>query len=940
MLRIKNDLQANLSQEKYVPLKQVNIEGKIHSFAADVTIKQIFRNDESTSIEAVYCFPIEEQAAIYSFIAQIDDREIEAKLKEKKEAQKQYNDALQQGHGAYLLEQNENSQDNFIINIGALPPGKECHITISYVTELELIENGKKIRFVIPTTIAPRYNPTKGEITSPAGTNYKYVQSSPYTIQFQCEIEKKNISSVSSSSHPIQVDLSQQDYYLIKFSQDKTYLDRDILVDINLIENHSNTILAIESNALMVSFTPNEKDCQQAMNNDNNIEITNEFVFIVDCSGSMIDENKIGFARQSMLLFLKSLPLNSYFNIIRFGSNYKLLFNDATVIYNEENCKQAEQMINKMEADLGGTELVKPLKWLEAHEPKEGRSRQIFLLTDGEISNVNEVLNLCRSMSKSCRIFSFGLGKCPSRSLVKGLARSTNGHFCFIPPSTNVDIYVGQELEKALQPSITNIEIKWNLSTQIITAPTNIPPVYLNDRLIIYGLINDESFIFNHNTTIELYKNNKKLSQAKITQIPHIINNNKTIQRLAGKALILELQHSKLPSSSIRKGSQQIRFEEYNEKIIKSSDDDKEEIKKRIIELSLKYNILSPYTSFIGIEKRVNGNNDEMILREIPIQISADDQHLQTLGFIQTGYAQSINFGQNTNNSNSNSNVQSTPFSFGGQSMQQQQSMPFGQYPNISNSNSTVQYVPFSFGGQPMHSPMQQQQPMTFGQNTNNSNSNSIVETAPFLFGARPVHPPIQQQQSMPFGQYPNNSNSNSTIPCAVFSFGGQPMHSPMQQQQSIFQSTPLNSMVLPEACQSYRSTLKAPHSDLSYEDTDEMSINNPRKKKKEEENFPTDDQDIVRYLIHKQNFNGLWNFDSETIKKLTGKSLDEFQQSTNEELVISTIIIIILLETRFSSFSSMSHAIIQKARKQILDLLGKDNNKLQNLFDDIRKQF
>ncbi|CAF4238724.1 unnamed protein product, partial [Adineta steineri] len=122
MLRIKNNLQANLSQEKYVPLKQVNIEGKIHSFAADVTIKQIFRNDESTPIEAVYCFPIEEQAAIYSFIAQIDDRQIEAKLKEKKEAQKQYNNALQQGHGAYLLEQNENSQDNFIINIGALPP--------------------------------------------------------------------------------------------------------------------------------------------------------------------------------------------------------------------------------------------------------------------------------------------------------------------------------------------------------------------------------------------------------------------------------------------------------------------------------------------------------------------------------------------------------------------------------------------------------------------------------------------------------------------------------------------------------------------------------------------------------------------------------------------------------------------------------------------------
>jgi hypothetical protein len=52
-------------------------------------------------------------------------------------------------------------------------------------------------------------------------------------------------------------------------------------------------------------------------------------------------------------------------------------------------------------------------------------------------------------------------------------------------------------------------------------------------------------------------------------------------------------------------------------------------IKKRIIELSLKYNILSPYTAFIAVQKRINANNDDMVLREIPIQISADDQHLQ-----------------------------------------------------------------------------------------------------------------------------------------------------------------------------------------------------------------------------------------------------------------------------------------------------------------------
>ena len=362
MLRIIRDPKITVpvpQEQTIVPLKRVNVEATVRSFAADVTITQVFRNDETKPIEAVYCFPIEEQAAIYSFIARIDDREIVAQLKEKKEAQKEYNDALQQGHGAYLLEQDEKSQDNFIINVGALPPSKECTITISYVTELDFVQ-GSTIRFVVPTTIAPRYNPDKGGVASPAGTTSKYVQSSPYTIEFRCRVDKMGrseqeyIARINSPSHPIQVDFAQQDADLITFAQQNTHLDRDILVNIELSNKRTNTIAAVEPGAVMAAFTPTEEDCRQGLNNDQ----TNEFIFVVDCSGSMQDENKIGLASQAMLVFLKSLPMDCQFNVIRFGSNHKSLFTDITAVYNEENARKAEQLITGMKADLGGTELV------------------------------------------------------------------------------------------------------------------------------------------------------------------------------------------------------------------------------------------------------------------------------------------------------------------------------------------------------------------------------------------------------------------------------------------------------------------------------------------------------------------------------------------------------------------------------------------------------
>jgi hypothetical protein len=353
MLKIQSSFQ-------YVPLKQVNIQSTIRSFAADITITQIFRNDESSSIEAVYCFPIEEQAAIYNFTARIDNRIIIAQLKEKREAQIDYNRALGQNYSAYLLEQDDQSQDNFIINVGALPPSKECIITISYVTELDLIQ-GSIIRFVIPTTIAPRYSPQKKRITSLANTQSKYVQSTPYRIEFQCRIEKlfgpnqeQYIARLNSPSHQVDVDLSIHDAYLVTFAQHNIYLDRDILLDIKLSDKRANTFVTVESGAAMAAVTPFENDCYLTLDNKQ----TNEFIFILDCCGSMKNENKIGLAREAMLYFLRNLPDNCCFNIIKFGVKYQCLFNQSTAFYSNTNIRIAAKFISQIRPDLGGTELV------------------------------------------------------------------------------------------------------------------------------------------------------------------------------------------------------------------------------------------------------------------------------------------------------------------------------------------------------------------------------------------------------------------------------------------------------------------------------------------------------------------------------------------------------------------------------------------------------
>ena len=121
----------------------------------------------------------------------------------------------------------------------------------------------------------------------------------------------------------------------------------------------------------------------------------------------MDNEQKIGLARQTMLLFLRGLPVDSYFNIIRYGSTYHPLFlsKSITSVYNQTAVEQAERLIQSMAADLGGTELLEPLKYLKNHPPDNDRFRNIFLLTHGEDSNTNEVKQFIQNLQIIAIVF-------------------------------------------------------------------------------------------------------------------------------------------------------------------------------------------------------------------------------------------------------------------------------------------------------------------------------------------------------------------------------------------------------------------------------------------------------------------------------------------------------------------------------------------------------
>src|SRR5262245_23854327 len=112
-----------------VPLSGVSIAADISNFCARVSITQRYVNREPAPIEAVYVFPLEEGAAVCGFEAIIDGTLVIGEVKEREEAFREYDDAMERGDGAFLLD--EERPDVFQASIGNLPPGKDVLLKLS-----------------------------------------------------------------------------------------------------------------------------------------------------------------------------------------------------------------------------------------------------------------------------------------------------------------------------------------------------------------------------------------------------------------------------------------------------------------------------------------------------------------------------------------------------------------------------------------------------------------------------------------------------------------------------------------------------------------------------------------------------------------------------------------------------------------------------------------
>lgn len=583
-----------------VPLEGVSVEAELCGFAARVTLSQRFRNAEASPIEATYVFPLDEGAAVCAFEALVDGRRVAGTVMEKERAFEAYDEAIAAGNGAFLLD--EEKADVFTVSVGNLPPGKEVVVKITTVSELSA--EGDALRFVLPATVAPRYAPAEdrrgvGRSVEEALNPPRAFQV-PYGLTLRVSLDMPSaIRVVESPSHPVSVEIDRG-HGNVTLATRETALDHDFVLTVRLAEPHVPSVRVERApdgtRVAMLTFVPRFGG-EGALAGS----AKGEVVFLVDRSGSM-EGTSIAEAKNALQLCLRSLAPGLLFNVVGFGSHHEPLF-PASRPYDDASLAEASRHVAGLKADLGGTEILAPLKAILEAPAVDGLPRQIFVLTDGEVSNTEAVLALVRANAGTARVFTFGIGAGASLHLVKGMARAGGGEAELIAPGERVEGKVMRQLARALAPAMGDVRVDWG-SAKVRQAPHAVPPVFDGGRLVVYGFVEGDTAC---DVALRAKGPGGELAvplRLETAGVPE----GTLLATLAARTLIRDLEEGASPLHT-RRGSLQGRAT-------------KDTVKEEIVRLGVTYGLASRETSYVAVEEREVPVEGEMVLRKVPIALT------------------------------------------------------------------------------------------------------------------------------------------------------------------------------------------------------------------------------------------------------------------------------------------------------------------------------
>ena len=489
-------LLAKLPQQEEqvpVPLEHTAVDASISAYIATVDVTQKYTNPFDRKIEAVYVFPLPQNAAINEFIMTVGERKIRGIIRDRDEAQQIYNQAKRAGKVASLLTQER--PNVFTQKVANIEPGKKIDINIKYFHTLAYDDGWYE--WVFPMVVGPRFNPPGstdgigavsrgGRGASGQSTEVAYLapnERSGHDISLQVAVNAGvNIERMKSVNHVIENNAGSGAERIVKLSSRDSIPNKDFVLRYKVAGDRIKSALLTHQGDdgagyfSMMIYPPEEigRLSRQPV----------EMIFVLDCSGSMRGK-PIEQAKAAITRGLRSLQANDTFQVIRF-SNSASQFGDRPVIASRENIREAVDYVENLDGG-GGTMMIEGIKAALDFPHDEERLRFVTFLTDGFIGNESQILAAIHDKLDASRIFSFGVGSSPNRFLMNRMAKMGNGAVAYLSLNDSGADVMDHFFARISHPALTDINIDWGGMQVSEVYPERVPDLFVGRPVIVTG---------------------------------------------------------------------------------------------------------------------------------------------------------------------------------------------------------------------------------------------------------------------------------------------------------------------------------------------------------------------------------------------------------------------------------------------------------------------
>ncbi|MEE2730978.1 MAG: marine proteobacterial sortase target protein [Pseudomonadota bacterium] len=566
---------------------------QVSGLVSQVTLRQEFVNPSQEWVEAVYVLPLPEDSAVNAMRLRIGERVIEGEIKEKQEARRIYTQAKAQGKRAGLLQQQRpNLFSTQVANIG---PGETVAVELRFLQTLHFLQGAFSLR--LPMTLTPRYIPgtslqetppqdvqgwafatdqvPDANLISPPQTHQAAADQMVASLQVSVNAGF-DVEGFDAPYHAIQVGRSGREYQIRPHGQ-TVPMDRDFVLSWKPVARQAPVAayfseqVSGRDHGLIMVMPPAPSAALQIG--------PRELILIIDSSGSMSGQSMVQ-AKQAVQMALGRLRPQDRFNVIDFDSGYRTLF-PRPAAATPGALRRASFFVEGLTAD-GGTEMLAPLQAALSQVQTEMEDRgedkgetvpvtQVVFITDGSVGNEQALFELIHQRIGDKRLYTVGIGSAPNGYFMRKAAEFGRGTYTYIGSTDEVQTRMAELFGRIEKPALTQIEIQVQGAAAEVY-PQPVPDLFLGEPLLIKARFDQAP----GGVVIKGRFQGQPWQTALTLQAG---DQGEGIATLWARAKVANLQ-----DDGVRQGNASLHRQE-------------------IIALGIEHRLVTPYTSFVAVDK-------------------------------------------------------------------------------------------------------------------------------------------------------------------------------------------------------------------------------------------------------------------------------------------------------------------------------------------------